>query len=38
MTAASVTQIHSAGYCNPQSLPTGPVLVVGAGDSGLQRG
>jgi putative flavoprotein involved in K+ transport len=33
---ASVTQIHSADYCNPQSLPPGPVLVVGAGNSGLQ--
>jgi putative flavoprotein involved in K+ transport len=31
-----VTQIHSADYCNPQSLPPGPVLVVGAGNSGLQ--
>ena len=26
---ASVTQLHSAGYRNPQSLPGGPVLVVG---------
>ncbi|HEY6748861.1 MAG TPA: NAD(P)/FAD-dependent oxidoreductase [Mycobacteriales bacterium] len=33
---ATVTQIHSAGYRNPQSLPAGPVLVVGAGNSGLQ--
>jgi putative flavoprotein involved in K+ transport len=33
---ASVTQIHSADYRNPQSLPPGPVLVVGAGNSGLQ--
>jgi putative flavoprotein involved in K+ transport len=33
---ASVTQIHSAEYRNPQSLPPGPVLVVGAGNSGLQ--
>jgi putative flavoprotein involved in K+ transport len=32
----SVTQIHSADYRNPQSLPPGPVLVVGAGNSGLQ--
>jgi putative flavoprotein involved in K+ transport len=32
----AVTQIHSAGYRNPQSLPAGPVLVVGAGNSGLQ--
>jgi putative flavoprotein involved in K+ transport len=33
---ASVTQIHSTQYRNPQSLPAGPVLVVGAGNSGLQ--
>jgi putative flavoprotein involved in K+ transport len=33
---ASVTQIHSADYRNPESLPAGPVLVVGAGNSGLQ--
>ena len=33
---ASVSQIHSADYCNPQSLPAGLVLVVGAGNSGLQ--
>jgi putative flavoprotein involved in K+ transport len=32
----SVTQIHSADYRNPQVLPAGPVLVVGAGNSGLQ--
>src|SRR5690349_20684743 len=32
----AVTQIHSADYRNPQSLPAGPVLVVGAGNSGLQ--
>jgi putative flavoprotein involved in K+ transport len=32
----SVTQIHSAHYRNPQSLPPGPVLVVGGGNSGLQ--
>jgi putative flavoprotein involved in K+ transport len=31
-----VTQIHSADYRNPQSLPPGPVLVIGAGNSGLQ--
>jgi putative flavoprotein involved in K+ transport len=28
---ASVTQVHSADYRNPQALPDGPVLVVGAG-------
>ena len=33
---ASVTQLHSAGYRNPQSLPDGPVLVVGGGNSGFQ--
>jgi putative flavoprotein involved in K+ transport len=32
----AVTQIHSAEYRNPQSLPAGPVLVVGGGNSGLQ--
>jgi cation diffusion facilitator CzcD-associated flavoprotein CzcO len=32
----SVTQIHSTRYRNPQSLPPGPVLVVGGGNSGLQ--
>ena len=33
---ASVTQIHSAAYRNPQALPDGPVLVVGGGNSGFQ--
>jgi putative flavoprotein involved in K+ transport len=33
---ASVTQVHSAGYRNPQALPEGPVLVVGGGNSGFQ--
>jgi putative flavoprotein involved in K+ transport len=33
---ASVTQIHSADYRSPRFLPPGPVLVVGAGNSGLQ--
>jgi putative flavoprotein involved in K+ transport len=32
----SVTQLHSAGYRNPQALPDGPVLVVGGGNSGFQ--
>jgi putative flavoprotein involved in K+ transport len=32
----SVTQVHSADYRNPQSLPVGPVLVVGGGNSGFQ--
>jgi len=29
-------QIHSAAYFNPQQLPEGGVLVVGAGSSGVQ--
>ena len=33
---ASVTQVHSAAYRHPAGLPEGPVLVVGAGNSGLQ--
>ncbi|WP_025596452.1 flavin-containing monooxygenase [Burkholderia sp. WSM2230] len=33
---ASLTQIHSADYRNPQQLPPGGVLVVGAGSSGVQ--
>jgi putative flavoprotein involved in K+ transport len=32
----SVTQLHSAGYRNPPALPSGPVLVVGGGNSGFQ--
>jgi putative flavoprotein involved in K+ transport len=32
----SVTQIHSAQYRNPETLPDGPVLVVGGGNSGFQ--
>lgn len=31
-----LTQIHSAQYFNPQQLPDGAVLVVGAGSSGVQ--
>lgn len=31
-----LTQIHSAQYFNPQQLPEGAVLVVGAGSSGVQ--
>jgi putative flavoprotein involved in K+ transport len=34
--ADSVTQIHSASYRSPQSLPEGTVLVVGGGNSGFQ--
>lgn len=33
---ATVTQLHTAEYRNPQALPDGPVLVVGGGNSGLQ--
>jgi len=29
-----VQQLHSASYHNPSQIPQGPVLVVGAGDSG----
>ena len=31
-----VTQVHSADYRNPESLPDGAVLVVGSGQSGAQ--
>ena len=31
-----VTQIHSSGYRNPEQLPPGGVIVVGAGSSGVQ--
>jgi len=31
-----LTQIHSADYRNPQQLPEGGVLVIGAGSSGVQ--
>jgi putative flavoprotein involved in K+ transport len=31
-----LTQIHSADYRNPEQLPEGAVLVVGAGSSGVQ--
>lgn len=34
--AAEVFQIHSSQYRNPDQLPPGPVLVVGAGNSGAQ--
>jgi putative flavoprotein involved in K+ transport len=33
---ASVTQLHSSDYRNPDALPDGPVLVVGGGNSGFQ--
>lgn len=32
----SLVQLHSAHYRNPQQLPEGGVLVVGAGSSGVQ--
>lgn len=32
----SLTQLHSAQYRNPQQLPAGAVLIVGAGSSGVQ--
>lgn len=34
--AAGLTQLHSSGYRNPEQLPAGGVLVVGAGSSGVQ--
>lgn len=33
---AGLTQLHSAHYRNPQQLPEGAVMVVGAGSSGVQ--
>ncbi|MEC5399857.1 MSMEG_0569 family flavin-dependent oxidoreductase [Uliginosibacterium sp. H1] len=33
---AHIVQLHSAQYRNPASLPDGPVLVVGSGQSGAQ--
>jgi len=33
---AEITQIHSSAYRNPEQLPEGAVLVVGAGSSGAQ--
>jgi putative flavoprotein involved in K+ transport len=32
----ALTQIHSADYRNPSTLPEGAVLIVGAGSSGVQ--
>jgi len=32
----AVQQLHSSGYKNPEQLPDGAVLVVGAGSSGMQ--
>jgi putative flavoprotein involved in K+ transport len=33
---AGIHQLHSSGYGSPFDLPEGPVLVVGAGNSGAQ--
>jgi len=33
---AGIPQIHSSAYRNPQQLPDGAVLVIGAGSSGVQ--
>ncbi|WP_420547977.1 flavin-containing monooxygenase [Curvivirga sp.] len=33
---AGVEQMHSTGYRNPDQLPEGAVLVIGAGSSGVQ--
>jgi putative flavoprotein involved in K+ transport len=33
---ARITQLHTAEYRNPESLPPGAVLVVGSGQSGCQ--
>ncbi|MDF3856483.1 flavin-containing monooxygenase [Paracoccus pantotrophus] len=33
---AGVTQLHSSGYRNPDQLPPGAILVIGAGSSGVQ--
>jgi len=33
---AGISQIHSSAYRNPEQLPDGGVLVVGAGSSGVQ--
>jgi putative flavoprotein involved in K+ transport len=32
----AITQLHSLDYCNPGQLRDGPVLVVGAGNSGAE--
>ncbi len=34
--APDITQLHSSGYRNPDQLQDGPVLVVGAGNSGAE--
>jgi putative flavoprotein involved in K+ transport len=32
----AIFQVHSAAYCNPQQVPAQNVLVVGAGNSGVE--
>jgi putative flavoprotein involved in K+ transport len=34
--SAGIVQMHSSGYKNPETLPEGDVLVVGAGTSGVE--
>lgn len=34
--SAGIHQIHSSAYQNPQQLPEGAVMVIGAGSSGVQ--
>jgi putative flavoprotein involved in K+ transport len=34
--ASEVQQLHSSAYRSPETIPTGPVLVVGGGNSGFQ--
>ncbi|MDS9468782.1 NAD(P)/FAD-dependent oxidoreductase [Paracoccus sp. MBLB3053] len=34
--AAGIAQMHSSSYRNPEDLPEGAVLVIGAGSSGVQ--
>ncbi|GFG52272.1 FAD-dependent oxidoreductase [Mycolicibacterium agri] len=34
--SAGIHQLHSSAYRNPQQLPDGAVLVIGAGSSGVQ--
>ncbi|MEM7290082.1 MAG: NAD(P)/FAD-dependent oxidoreductase [Pseudomonadota bacterium] len=33
---SGITQVHSINYRNPQQLPEGAVMVIGAGSSGVQ--
>jgi putative flavoprotein involved in K+ transport len=34
----AIVQLHSSAYCNPEYLPKGRILVVGAGNSGAEIG